>query len=143
VCIKFWYKKQNERDNYDDLIIERIIQEELTEVRLQVKDWIHLDQDREKWRALVKTNETLGSTKYSQFLEWLSKYYLFKKDSAPCPVSQFTVHIKESRQSLYLLKHLDSVKPRGAPQVTPAIRVATHPSYSGAADIERKCSSRN
>jgi hypothetical protein len=48
-------------------------------------DWIDLAQDKGEWKALVNTvmNELSGSTKCSEFFEWLHNWQLLKKSSAP------------------------------------------------------------
>jgi hypothetical protein len=47
-------------------------------------DWIDVAQDRDQWRALVKNcDETLGSIKWCEVLEWLHNWRLLKKGSAP------------------------------------------------------------
>jgi hypothetical protein len=46
--------------------------------------WIRLAQDKGQWRALVNTVMNLSdSIKWWRIFEWLSNYWLFKKDMAP------------------------------------------------------------
>jgi hypothetical protein len=64
------------------------IKMDLGEIGAGVVDWIYLVQDREQWRALVNIvmnylYEPLDSIKCSEILEWLSNWWLLKKDSAP------------------------------------------------------------
>jgi hypothetical protein len=45
-------------------------------------DWIHVAQDRDKWRALVNTVMNLRAPiKYWEILEWLSDWRLLKRCS--------------------------------------------------------------
>jgi hypothetical protein len=44
-------------------------------LKKQSVDWIHLAQDRDKWRAVVSTViEPSVSIKYEEFLEYLRNY---------------------------------------------------------------------
>jgi hypothetical protein len=45
-------------------------------------DWIDLAQDRDQWRALVKTRSTFGFLKIFEVPEWLHNWQLLKKGSA-------------------------------------------------------------
>jgi hypothetical protein len=66
------------RCRWEDTIIE------LKEIRCEGVDWIHLDQDRDQWWALVNTvmcepegslpNELLDSTDSGEFLDQLNEY---------------------------------------------------------------------
>jgi hypothetical protein len=42
---------------------------DLSEIGWQSVDWIHLPQDRDKWGAVVNTNESSGSIKGGEFLD--------------------------------------------------------------------------
>jgi hypothetical protein len=48
------------------------IRMDLREIKWKGVDWIHLDQDMDQWRALVSSNEILGSIKCGEFLDYLS-----------------------------------------------------------------------
>jgi hypothetical protein len=60
----------------------RPIKMDLSEIRWKDVDWIHLAQDRDRFRALVNTVMNLQVPQKAR--DFLSKYdQLFKKDSAP------------------------------------------------------------
>jgi hypothetical protein len=42
---------------------------DVREIGLEDMDWIHLSQDRDRWRALLNGNEPLGSIKCWEFLD--------------------------------------------------------------------------
>jgi hypothetical protein len=49
------------------------IRMDLREIRWEGVDWMHLAQDRGQWRAFMKKgNESSGSVKGGEFLDWLS-----------------------------------------------------------------------
>jgi hypothetical protein len=45
--------------------------------------WIRLGTSGRKGGSCEHGNEPLGSIKGGEFLDWLSDYYLLKKDSVP------------------------------------------------------------
>jgi hypothetical protein len=45
-------------------------------------DWIHLAQDRDKWRLVNTVMNLKSSIKGGEFLAWVGNYQLFKKSSA-------------------------------------------------------------
>jgi hypothetical protein len=47
-------------------------------------DWIDLARDRDQWRDFFEHgNETSGSLRFWEVLEWLQSWQLLKKGSAP------------------------------------------------------------
>jgi hypothetical protein len=57
---------------------------DLREIGWDDGDWINLAQDRDQWRALVRAVMNLRVLiKRWEVLEWLHKWQLLKKASAP------------------------------------------------------------
>jgi hypothetical protein len=56
---------------------------DLREIGWDGMDWIDLAQDRDKWRALVKTVMNLRFLKCWEVSEWLHNWQLIRKGSAP------------------------------------------------------------
>jgi hypothetical protein len=57
---------------------------DVKEIEWEGEKWIHLAQDRDQWRSLVKTViNFFGIYTSREFLDKLSDYWLLKKDSAP------------------------------------------------------------
>jgi hypothetical protein len=56
---------------------------DLKETNVNNVGWIHVDQNKSQWRALVNTVRHFGSTKCCELLEKLSNYQFLRKDSAP------------------------------------------------------------
>jgi hypothetical protein len=53
---KFWLENLNERSHSEDLDTNgRMILKRILGNRIWVKDWIHLVQNRDRWRTLVNT----------------------------------------------------------------------------------------
>jgi hypothetical protein len=50
-------RKPERKDHEEDIGVDGsiIFIMDLREIRFEIMDWIHLAQDREKWRALVKS----------------------------------------------------------------------------------------
>jgi hypothetical protein len=44
--------------------------------------WFYLPQDRDKWQDLLNMVMHLGFLQLGEFLDWLKKYYFFKKGSS-------------------------------------------------------------
>jgi len=56
---------------------------EITEIGWEDMDWMHLYQDRDQWRDLVKTVMNFR-VHVRRGISWLSGYQLLKKDSFSC-----------------------------------------------------------
>ena len=55
VHTEFWWGKMKKRDLLEDLGIDgRIIKNYLQETGWRIVEWINLDQDRNRWRIVVK-----------------------------------------------------------------------------------------
>lgn len=55
VHTEFWWGKMRKRDHLEDLGIDgRIIKKDLQETGWSIVEWINLDQDRNRWRIVVK-----------------------------------------------------------------------------------------
>jgi hypothetical protein len=52
--IKFWFGSVKGRDHSEDGAVDRMTMLEW-EISLEGVDWIHLAQDRDRWRELVNT----------------------------------------------------------------------------------------
>ena len=66
-----WWGNLKERSHLEDTTINaRIILKCILKIGYGNFNWIHLAQEsRDKWQALVKTNETLGSINLGEFLD--------------------------------------------------------------------------
>jgi hypothetical protein len=56
--IGYWWESQKERDYWEDqdvTVLTILNKMHFREIELDGMDWIHLVQDRAKWRALVNT----------------------------------------------------------------------------------------
>jgi len=80
----FWWGKLRERDDLEDPDVdERIILRWSFRKWDGAMDWIHVAQDRDRWRALVNAvNEPGFSIKCWEILVYLRTSWLLKKDSA-------------------------------------------------------------
>jgi hypothetical protein len=59
------------------------IKMDLREIGCDVMDWIDLAQVRDQWSCCEHGNETTGSIKCWEALEWLHNWRLLKRGSAP------------------------------------------------------------
>jgi hypothetical protein len=63
------------RDHLEDLSVDgKIILEWIREIGWEGVDWMHLAQDKDQWRALVKTVMNVGFIKGGELLDYLSDY---------------------------------------------------------------------